>query len=183
MEALMYLQLTNGNYVVAVRSDDGFKLTAGPTASDTNLVLGLFDGGRGNDTPSIIYFTVQTNGLYPMRLLYYQAGSGGNVEFYSINNGTPTLINDSSTTSGIVSYQSLASAAAPVVLLNPGCSGSTATFSFQTQSAHTHYVEFKNNLTDPSWSALTTVAGNGSITNITDTTATNSSRLYRVRTL
>ena len=77
MAATAYLELPAGGYSFGVRSDDGFKLTAGPTATDTNLVLGFFDGGRGNGTPSIIYFTIQTNGLYPMRLLYYQAGSGG----------------------------------------------------------------------------------------------------------
>src|SRR5258708_2325476 len=72
MESLMYLQLTNGSYVFLVRSDDGFKLTCGPNPADTNFVVGQFDAGRGNDTPSTMYLTVTNSGLYPMRLLYFQ---------------------------------------------------------------------------------------------------------------
>jgi hypothetical protein len=182
LEALMYLQLTNGNYVFVVRSDDGFKLTAGPTPGNTNLVLGLFDGGRGNGTPSIFYVTVKTDGLYPMRLLYYQAGSGGNVEFYSMNNGTPILINDPNNPSSIKSFQGLASSAVAVALLNPTHSGGTSTFNFLTQSGHVHYVEYKNLLTDLGWTALMTITGNGSITNVTDNTASGAQRFYHVRT-
>ena len=182
LEALMYLQLTNGNYVFVVRSDDGFKLTAGPTPGNTNLVLGLFDGGRGNGTPSIFYVTVKTNGLYPMRLLYYQAGSGGNVEFYSMNNGTPILINDPSNPSSIKAFQGLASSAVAVTLLNPAHSGATSTFNFLTQAGHVHYVEYKNLLTDLNWTALMTITGNGSITNVTDNTASGAQRFYHVRT-
>ena len=44
-----------------------------------------------------------------------------------------------------------------------------------------HYVEFKNQLTDANWSALTTISGSGSSTNVTDPTATNVTRFYRVR--
>lgn len=180
MEALMYLQLTNGNYIFVVRSDDGFKLTTGPTPADTNFVIGLFDGGRGNGTPSTMYCTVATNGLFPMRLLYFQAGSGGNLEFYSINNGTPILINDLSNPNAIKSFQAFV-AASPVTILNPAHSGGVTTFSFLSQSGHTHFVEYKNALTDGSWTSLTNITGNGSITNVTDNSASNSTRFYRVR--
>jgi len=180
LETLMYLQLTNGNYIFVVRSDDGFKLSEGPTY--TNLTLGLFDGGRGNGTPSVFYVTVLTNGLYPMRLLYYQAGSGGNLEFYSIHNGTPILINDTTNANSIKAFQMITSAAAAVTILNPVHAGSTTTFSFLTQSGLTHYVEYKNDLSDLTWSPLQTVGGNGSITNITDNTASGVQRFYQVRT-
>ena len=39
MEALFYLQLTPGVYTFAVRSDDGFRFTVGPTVCDTNQVI------------------------------------------------------------------------------------------------------------------------------------------------
>jgi len=180
LEARMYLQLTNGNYVFVVRSDDGCKLTEGPTT--TNLLLGQFDGGRGNGTPSIFYATVLTNGLYPMRLFYYQAGSGGNLEFYTLNNGTPVLVNDSTNATSIKAFQILGTPAAPVALLNPAHSGNTTTFSFLTQSGHTHYVEFKTSINDVNWTPLTTIGGNGSMTNVTDSGASNSTRFYRVNT-
>jgi len=183
LQALMYLQLNAGNYHFQVRSDDGFKFTAGPTPGDTNLVLGLFDGGRGNGSPSDAYFTVLTNGLYPARLLYYQAGSGGNVEFYSIfNGGTPILINDPTNSNSIKAFAAILSAATPVTILNPAHTGSTTTFSFQTQAGHTHYVEYKNALTDPGWTLLQTVGGDGTVANITDNTAVSATRFYRVRT-
>jgi hypothetical protein len=182
LEALMYLQLNAGNYVIAVRSDDGFKLTAGPTPGDTNLVLGFFDGGRGNGAPSTIYLTVQTSGVYPMRLLYFQAGSGGNVEFYSLNHGTPVLINDPNVAGSIKAYQAVVAVANPVTILNPAHSGNTTTFSFLSQAGHTHYVEYKNALTDANWTPLTTNSGDGTIQNVSDTGASGAARLYRIRT-
>ena len=161
----------------AVRSDDGFKLTEGPTY--TNLTLGLFDGGRGNGAASTMYVTVLTNGLYPMRLLYFQAGSGGNLEFYSINNGTPTLINDTNSTA-IKAFQVVASAALPVTILNPAHTGNATTFNFLTQPGHTHYIEYKNDLSDVTWLPLTTVGGDGSVTNITDNTASGATRFLEL---
>ncbi|MDB6122276.1 MAG: hypothetical protein JWQ71_1269 [Pedosphaera sp.] len=181
VEALMYLQLTNGNYIFAVRSDDGFKLTEGSTLANQSLTLSSFDGGRGNGTPTLTYVTVLTNGLYPVRLLYYQAGAGGNVEFYSINNGTPILINDSTNSNAIKAFQAVASPALPVTILNPAHIGGATTFSFLTQAGHTHYVEYKNAITDPTWTPLTTIAGNGSSTNVTDNTASGAVRFYHVR--
>ena len=178
MESLMYLELTNGNYVFTVRSDDGFKLTAGPTPGDTNLVLGLFDGGRGNGTPSTFYVTVLTNGLYPMRLLYYQAGSGGNVEFYTVNNGTSILVNDTGNANAVKAYLPPAS---PVTIINTVHASGSTSFDFLTQPGHIHYVEYKDNLTDVSWTPLTTIGGTGSLANVIDNTASNATRFYRVR--
>jgi Bacterial Ig-like domain len=179
LETLMYLQLTNGNYLFAVRSDDGFRLTEGPAS--TNRVLGQFDGGRGNGTPTTMYVTVVTNGLYPMRLLYFQAGSGGNLEFYSVNNGTPVLINDSTNANAVLAFQALAAPALPVTILNPAHAGNATTFNFLTQTGHTHFVEYKNALDELTWTPLTTITGNGSITNVTDNSASNMTRFYRVR--
>ncbi len=181
-QALMYMQLNVGSYHLVVRSDDGFEYTAGPTPANTNLVLGLFDLGRANTTPSDIYFTVQTNGLYPMSLFYVQEQLGGNIEFYSITNGTPILVNDPTNPNSIKVFQALASVANPVTILNPARAGGVTSFSFLTQSGHTHYVEYKTFFTDLSWTALQTVPGSGSVTNITDSTAGGSQRFYRVRT-
>jgi hypothetical protein len=183
LQALMYVPLNAGLYHFAVRSDDGFKLTAGPTATDTNLVLGVFDGGRGNGAASDIYFQVLTNGVYPMRLLYFQAGSGGNVEFYSVlNNGTtPVLVNDPSNSMSIKVYASVVAPALPVTILHPVHSGNTTTFSFVTQSGHTHYVEYTTSLNPTSWTLLQTIVGDGTTANVSDTSASGAARYYRVR--
>jgi hypothetical protein len=161
-----------------VRSDDGFRVTAGATPGDTNLVLGEYNTGRGDDTPSTFSFIVQTNGLYPMRLVYDQGEFGGNIEFYSADGGKNILLNDSSNVSALKVYRSLA---AGLLLLNPAHSANTTTFSFQTQNGTSYNVKFKKTLSDPTWLTLQTVVGNGSITNITDNTATNPSRFYSIR--
>jgi hypothetical protein len=179
MEALMYLQLAPGTYKFAVRSDDGFQLSTGPTPGNTNTILALFDGGRGNGTPTTFFFTVPTAGLYPMRLLYYQGQFGGNIEFYSIDHttGASTLINDPSSPSSIKAFLGTA-----VLLLNPARAGSSSSFSFTTLAGHTHTVQYKNALTDPLWSTLTTITGDGSVANIVDNAANGARRFYHVVT-
>jgi hypothetical protein len=179
MEALMYLQLAPGTYRFAVRSDDGFQLSTGPTPGNTNTILALFDGGRGNGTPMTFFFTVPTAGLYPMRLLYCQGEFSGNIEFYSIDHatGASTLINDPSSPSSIKAFQGTA-----VLLLNPAHAGSSSSFSFTTLAGHTHTVQFKNALTDPLWSTFLTIPGDGSVTNIVDSTASGARRFYHVVT-
>jgi hypothetical protein len=42
-------------------------------------------------------------------------------------------------------------------------------------------VEYKENLEDPSWHLLTTIAGTGGSVPITDNGLTNTTRFYRVR--
>src|SRR6185436_6800745 len=59
LEANMYVQLAAGVHTFVVRSDDGFRVTAGDTPANTNLVLGEFNTGRGDDTPSTFSFIVQ----------------------------------------------------------------------------------------------------------------------------
>ena len=109
MSALMYVQLSPGAYSFGVYSDDGFKFTAGSTPADTNLVLGVADYGRAA-AETAFSFIVQTNGLYPMRLLYFKAQfNGGGVELYSINRtaGTRILLNDPANPNSIKVYYSI----------------------------------------------------------------------------
>jgi hypothetical protein len=60
--------------------------------------------------------------------------------------------------------------------------GQTAALSCASQNGFTYTVEFKNSISDPTWTAvLPGVSGNGGVLNLTDPTATNSSRFYRIR--
>ena len=60
--------------------------------------------------------------------------------------------------------------------------GNSVTIQFNTLSGSNHIVEYKTNLTAPTWNALLpAILGNGSTMSKTDTTATNASRFYRVR--
>ena len=120
LAANMYVQLSAGVYTFAVRSDDGFEFTAGTTPTSTNIILAVYDSGRANTTPTTFDFIVQTNGLYPMRLVYDQGQFGGSLEFYSINrtNGTATLIN--AATSPIKIYRTTSIAAIPIAIRKTG---------------------------------------------------------------
>ena len=184
LSAVMYVQLNAGLHQWAVRSDDGFRLAVGNAPTPTNTLIMDWEGGRGAQNPSVFYFVTQTNGLYPMRLLYYQGGFGASVEFYSIDRATgqPILINDPNNANSIKAYRATTAAGAGVLLTNPQHSNSTGTFSFVTQAGKTHTVQYKNALTDASWQQLIVVAGSGASTNITDNTASGGTRFYRVST-
>ena len=61
-------------------------------------------------------------------------------------------------------------------------SGNTATVWFSTLSGSNHVLEFKQTLSDASWSPiLPGIIGNGSVTNKPDPTATNATRFYRIK--
>jgi len=61
--------------------------------------------------------------------------------------------------------------------------GTTNTISFTTVSGQTYTLQFKNTLTDTTWTdILPPVTGTGSVMTQTDTTATVPTRFYRVRT-
>ena len=106
MAADMYVYLSPGVYNFDVYSDDGFEFTAGSTPTSTNLVLAIANYGRAA-TGSEFSFIVQTNGLYPMQLIYFKAQfNGGGVELYSINetNGANVLLNDPHTAGAVPVY-------------------------------------------------------------------------------
>lgn len=72
----------------------------------------------------------------------------------------------------------------PVVsapIQNPTFSGNNFSFSIPSQSGRVYALEYKNNVTDQAWTALPLVAGNGTNLIMTDSTATNSQRFYRVQ--
>ena len=68
-----------------------------------------------------------------------------------------------------------------VPLANPTWDSNGFSASLPTQSGRVYALEYKNSLSNPDWTALPLVAGNGGIKVLTDPTATNSQRFYRVR--
>jgi hypothetical protein len=110
MEATGYLVLNAGSYTFGVNSDDGFKLTAGANPRDvTALSLATFGGPRApaESTGTVV---VQQSGTYPVRLLYWNASGGAEVDFYVIDaSGNRTLVNDPNApaASRIKSYRQL----------------------------------------------------------------------------
>jgi hypothetical protein len=97
-----YLELKKGTYIFGVNSDDGFVVSSAPSPHDTlGVVLGSFLGGRGNSgaplpLASAFSAVVPEDGVYPIRVLYWQGGGGVNVEFMTLEkgNGAAALVND-----------------------------------------------------------------------------------------
>jgi len=182
LAAQAYLELPAGIYRFGVRSDDGFKVTAGVDFNDRNLVLGVFEGGRSSATTEF-NFVVPVAGVYAFRLLYYEGGGDADVEWYSVDRatGTATLINDPNTPGSIKAFIERVGTPLPPQapkLLNPAASAGNFGFSFASEVGRAYTVEFKNSLKDAAWQTLRTLNGDGTALPVTDPVA--GARFYRV---
>ncbi len=130
MEMITYLELPAGFYTFGASSDDGFRVSVGPRdARDFfSRTLGQFDGTR-SVADTLFSFQVETTGIYSFRVLWYQSGGGGSMEFFSVQeDGTRVLINDRQNAAGIKAYRALTpQAGRPPVVLSvdpaPGATG------------------------------------------------------------
>ena len=97
MEAIALLELPRGIHRMGVSSDDGFQVEAIMHPDDTfGTQLGVFDGSRGT-RESLFDFGVLEAGVYVFRLLWWQGGGNGSVEWYleDSTTGSKNLINNS----------------------------------------------------------------------------------------
>jgi hypothetical protein len=104
LEAVGYLDLAAGIYQFGMISDDGYKITSGLNFTDpATPPLAFRSGGTANETFS---FVVTEPGYYPFRLVWYERGGGGNVEWCSVDiaSGAKILINDSTSAKAIKAY-------------------------------------------------------------------------------
>jgi hypothetical protein len=69
----------------------------------------------------------------------------------------------------------------PLVILNPRYTNSTFHASVQTVAAKTYFLDSRPTLSPASWSAVTTVPGDGTVKELVDPTATGPAKFYRVR--
>ncbi|MGK0189189.1 MAG: hypothetical protein ACI9R3_005006, partial [Verrucomicrobiales bacterium] len=109
MEALVYLELPSGAYTLGINSDDGFRITAGAKPTDNTLEFDRYEGGRGDSsvTPQNLFdFIVESPGLYPFRVVWYQGTGGASFELYSFDRISehPTLVNDGEAAGAIKAY-------------------------------------------------------------------------------
>lgn len=122
-EVIGYLELKAGLHRFGVNSDDGFHLTAGrdPRAPNAKL-LGLFDGGRGS-ADTLFYVNVAQDGIYPVRLVWYEGGGGANLEFFSLDLSAETqtklLVNDRTQAKAVKAYSLLKVSQSPFVSVSP----------------------------------------------------------------
>jgi hypothetical protein len=125
-EFLTHVELKSGLNTFGVNSDDGFKVTSGPSALDKfGSQLGIFEGGRGA-ADTLFNFVVEEDGVYPMRLLWYEGRGGANVEWFSVVDGEKILVNDTSNANASKAYREITSGQptyASKVTPSPGATG------------------------------------------------------------
>ena len=80
-------------------------------------------------------------------------------------------------------YHTLALVAPPrfVSAFNPAKNGTSFSVSVSTRSGHVYRLEHKTSLADTSWTPLPLAAGTGAILTLTDPSASDSRRFYRIR--
>ncbi len=103
-EICAYLELPAGYHKFGVNGDDGWKVQIGTPGQTDGLVLFSRDRGAGaRDIP--FAFITSEPGLYPIRLVWYQGGGGGNLEFFTYGpNNTKILVNDRSNPNAVKAY-------------------------------------------------------------------------------
>ncbi|NOS69504.1 MAG: hypothetical protein HOP33_06185 [Verrucomicrobia bacterium] len=74
------------------------------------------------------------------------------------------------------------SSPSPTTIAAMNVIGNSATLSCASQNGFSYTLEYKNSLNDPAWTPiLPATPGNGGTLNLTDATATNATRFYRVK--
>ena len=108
-EMLGYLELSKGLHTLGVNSDDGFKLSFGPSPKDLlGIIAGQYQGWGVNVIFNIV---AEEDGFYPVRLLWYEGNGGTNIEFFSVDDkGKKILINDPDNPNAIKAYRKADSA-------------------------------------------------------------------------
>ncbi|MBA4149067.1 MAG: hypothetical protein H0X66_13210 [Verrucomicrobia bacterium] len=142
------------------------------TATATNQSTTTITGGTTN--PSDVPFGVGYTGAAPTALLNF-----------------PGWVDDARVYSGVLDAAALdvvrlenlpSSGPTAVLITNPNRSGTTVTFSFESETGRTHTPEYKNTLDDVAWVTLTPIVGDGTTKVVTDAAAVPATRFYRVVT-
>ena len=150
-EAMLYLDLPAGYYRFGVNSDDGFEVSATPPqgVSGSPIVLGLWDNSRGA-ADTLFDVLVQTSGIYPFRVVYFESDGWASCEFFSVTNlatGDKVLVNDLADANAIKSYCVLKPLITSIVR-----SGTDVVIEW-AYGTPPFQVQFKSNITD-AWSNL-----------------------------
>jgi hypothetical protein len=184
------LAITNGGSAVLNVAAGGFNLNSGNVSADNLVITNL--SGQFNFAGG----TMQLGGLVASNGSPFMVGDGTNAATLQLQGGTYTFANGlvisaNSTvtgcgtiigtivTNGVMNLT--CGGTAPTVIQSIGKAGGAASIQVPSVTGKTYNLEFKNALTDPTWTPiLPGVAGNGSILNLPDSTATNGTRFYRV---
>ena len=117
MEMIGYLSLPAGYQRFGINSDDGFRLTIGANPRDAlGTELAVFDSSRSS-ADTIFDVVVPTAGIYPVRIIWFNAATVASFEFYSVDvvTGAKTLINDLADAKSIKAYRTSSAPYPPYV--------------------------------------------------------------------
>jgi len=169
-EVLTYVEFPSaGFYQMGVRTDDGFVLKT--SHGEDGEVLGVFEGER-EPADTIFGFDVPQAGLYPMRLIYYQARGGGSVRWFSVSpSGEQVLINDPEHPLALKAYRSTSSTPVPSTRITVNRTGGSTVLSWNGGGT----LETSTTMAPNSWSVVS--GANGSYT----LPSTGTHAFYRVR--
>jgi hypothetical protein len=99
------------------------------------------------------------------------------------DNSNSTGDNPAGANSWFDTYTARVTVNLPLVMLNPLRTNGAFHASVQTMAATTYLLESSPSLNPQSWTSVTNVAGDGTVKELVDPTATAPSKLYRVRAL
>jgi hypothetical protein len=103
-ELFAFLDLPAGYQKFGVNGDDGWKVQVGIPGQTNGTVLFTTDRGGGSQDIPFAVITPQA-GLVPIRLVWYQGGGGGNLEFFTYGvNGSKNAVNDRNNPNSVKAY-------------------------------------------------------------------------------
>lgn len=134
IEVLSFLELKAGLNRLGVNSADGFRFTIGVGTNTRDAFAvqpegAVFEGNRGAAN-SEFELMVESDGIYPVRLIHWDGGGVSSIELYSVHpaeaGGERILVNDSSNANAVKAYRTATgnTPTATSVLPRPGSDGS-----------------------------------------------------------
>ena len=131
-----------------------------------------------------VSFSVTAKGLTPLAYQWQLSGApltGQTKASLTVSNVQPAdyagyAVGITNTDGGVLSAVAMLTLAASPMIHSPNFNSSTFLLAVPTEVGPTYVVEYKNDLEDPSWTVLTTVAGTGLAIPISDNGLTNDAR-------
>ena len=156
VEAVAWLSLRPGFHTLNVTVDTEFEIHLGSGANETKLprVYPECTNCGGEDAAWIVNFIIEEQGLYPIRLVYFNDGGSGSLELLELApDGTRHLINGGHPDS-IVSYVPPELLAAPLELVAFTVDETGHKLQFRTPDpSGNHEIQISPDLSPGSWSA------------------------------
>ena len=171
-------QFPAGNYMVYARFSRGTGTNAAPLLSQVTSGVGTTD----QTTAPIGSFSVDSHGWGSYNWIQLKDASGepvllnldGTAKTFRLTSAGPEA-----NTEANANFFMLVAVPNAVALLASFSSGNIV-LSFGTQTGFSYQVEYKNNLTDSTWSLLgSAIEGSGALRSVSDA-ATGKQRLYRL---